>query len=580
MGRCAGARGLRLMLGRRAIGLAGSLLIAGVAFLGDPMDVRAADIAGVDFPAPGGGDWEIIGTASFTAPTCAPASGGMHPNAWAGWPDVAGGTSDTAYGDATGEGGCRSENVVGTSSTADDFDIAWRFPTIPQGNYKVTIAYQTDNNSRCVGADWVSDDYVPGAPLGSGGVLGPVSTDQCANHDAAPGFHFFEGSAPAGAIGIRYRAASWVYLHVIQVEGQNPEFGGTCEGVGEMVGPTVLSSESGLGSWGINWLEIEGRGYCNPKAGSGVGVVTWVDSGILPTMAEGEIYCLESEWYSNVAGAYVTIYATDASGGSTWQFAGYPMRNNPNGIGGVDGQDRTACVTAPADAWGLRWAMQAGIYNGGQLLRDGTTEDLAAYPPTGKSPTRVDKNVTDTIDEECGEEPEAPDGVEPWEWTAFVASWVARLACIARVGFVAVVDWLIEVVDGLIAMAGDLASFVGSIPGGAIDGLAGILSDLFMPTEDTADAWQDLLDLLGSKVPTAWIGEAVGFVTSMVTAGNLAGGPIANLGTPWGPVSIAAPSAAVTESFEDYRPVGSALLTLGCAVAILRQIRGALGSSA
>lgn len=380
-----------------------------------------------------------------------------------------------------------------------------------------------------------------------------------------------------------HNTTEFTALTVEQLDADGDSEGGSCVGTGTMTGGDVEHATIGVGTWGADWVSFEGEGYCKPMADDGIGVVTWEPGGVV--LETGVVYCLESEWAANAYGQ-VTVYATNGSGGPAYLFASYPMRSSPAGAPDI-GQDRTACNIATADAYGLQFVMPPGVWNGGQLLRDGTVEELLLYPPTGKSPGRVNKGLVDYF-EDC-EIPTAGDVPVLSDIWGFLFGGNGELAnpidyipygiCLMVGGFRTVADFLVDVVNGIVDLGSDIAAFIGSIPGGAVDGLGDILEALFTP-ESIGEQWEELLDLLGTKVPTAWIGEAVGFLSSMVTAGNLAGGPIANLSTPWGAVSIDAPAASVTESFEDYRPIGSALLTLACAVAVLRQIRGALGSAA
>lgn len=541
-----------------------------------PPRVAAATIASVDFPAESSGYGEVVldvvfpGTADMGADPPITGCNNPSPN-WG------------TLGGQSGTGGSPSTGTLSTSggsggSICRNLSTLWWIPdpgTDYEGgaSYEIVTKWGGDTGvtfTMGFAAGQVNGTVTESSQLGQGSSCTTGGSFQGAGGCVTT--TTLSGAGAANTVGMFFRWTSPTFSGVqrITVTALEPITGGDCIGVGSMAGGPTIEHINGDPDWGALWLEIAGEGYC---LGSVQGqsntptVVTWSPG--IPVMIPGAVYCIESEWHGSGA---IRVYATESDGGAAWQMAGY------NSAPGVS-LERTVCTVAQDFGYGLRFEYPAGVYNGGQLLRDGTEEELTTFPD-GKAPIQVDKNVDDSVGEFCGD--------PPADFLA-VGEWVAYLACVARVGFQMVVNWVGEVVTaigllpGLIAAAIGLAfDTVGAVIATAIEAgmilVGDVLEFLFVPTELGAE-WEAFSELFGSKVPFVWVVEAGSFLTGALTAANVAG-PGIDFSMEIMGAEIEPDVAGSLAPLSAVRPALVWVVWIGAGLAVMGRIRGALGDSA
>lgn len=206
--------------------------------------------------------------------------------------------------------------------------------------------------------------------------------------------------------------------------------------------------------------------------------------------------------------------------------------------------------TAPDGATGIRITILRGTFQFKHSVAnvEGTTRDPDHPDFACPGENTIDQGDCDPAGDSIdGPRQDGFDACEPGTDPLDVAGWLEYIACLT------------------LALPGEIADWIG-----------GVLQTLFVPRTLGA-AWQSLIDLMATKVPTAWAVEVVGYLVSMVTAGNLAGGALPNLSTPWGTVTV--DTGPITSAFAPYRPVGVAVVGLTLAVGIMRKVQATLGAS-
>lgn len=160
-----------------------------------------------------------------------------------------------------------------------------------------------------------------------------------------------------------------------------------------------------------------------------------------------------------------------------------------------------------------------------------------------------------------------------------VPGWLAFGACLVATGFGHVLSAIASIPGDLVAAWDDVATLIGDAVSGALtgiwDGFTDLMGTLFVPVE-LGDAWDDFRALLDTKVPFVWVGEAVSFLSGMLTAGNLAGaGFVASFGVMGATVNI--DFASVFGPLADYRFILAGVVYIGMGYAVFRTVGRALG---
>lgn len=340
--------------------------------------------------------------------------------------------------------------------------------------------------------------------------------------------------APAGAVGLEFAwSGGSVGPESILIEPIVNPVGGDCFGVGLLAwGAAGLTGASAnrLPGWGDAWTST----YAGCWAGSKY-VLTYEPS----DWVAGHEYEFVEHFGSGggVNKARVRIEWMNATGPMGVVFDQVTSMRPEDGQGGYW---KDWSVVSPLGSVGLQYT----IYAATQQFEHTVSDVDVTGPGAG-------------VDTEFGQ-PSIFDNCPGPENVLDLAGLAGYIGCVANNGLMIVVGFMV------------------GLPGLMADAIAGTLEWLFMPTELATD-WEAFTDLLGAKVPFVWVTAGYEFLTGTFTGANLAGSALPATFAIMG-ADVSLNLAAVFTPLAGFRGVFTALVFLGCSVAIWRQIGGALGA--
>lgn len=542
-----------------------------VVFASLPHQVMAANFASeVTFPAGDGPPVydQPIGSVEFPPNTCVGSARGSFDHTiadipggdWQFWPDIEYGVSRSTWGTTydTGRSACR------TISTSPFWVAqAWRYDPPPGSSARVSVNRSTDNNTRCFSVYWIGDTYTTNEDPATDN-LGQLGSAECANLNGGPATATVEGDAPAGAIGLAWRFDSWMYLEWVEVIGGAPAPSEKCLGEGSMRwgGSEMVSADPNYGDGGT--LE-QPTGWGDKHSSTlETCTVTQHDSAHLvfdppSTPAVGDTFMFDAGQFctKDNVNCGATIYWLDSGGNriadpetGTYAAGWSWILNAPNGPEGYQSMRQWA-----------EWPSGAALIEIA-IVRDTMSVyyTIANVEGTVDDPDNPSFSCDNYDDGTCGAGG-GPDmnfqdcapPVDPLD----VPGWLEYVACLIDTGVMLLLNAIADVAIG------------------AFSEVAGILEELFIPTE-VGTAWDDFVELFNSKVPMVWVSEVLGFLTGMLTASGLQGSNI--------PVSFSLMGAPVAVSFSmvfdqlvPYRFVFVGLVYIAGAMAIWRAVGRAMG---